>query len=186
MDHLEKIIEGCKKNDPVCQEQLYNFFAAELFGLCLRYSRNYAEAQDVMQDGFIKIFLNIRQYQFKGSFEGWMKRIMINTALERYRKTNFLYFLDQNQESADVEVEDDVEANITADELLKMVQELPPQYRTVFNLYVIEGFAHQEISKMLGISEGTSKSNLNRARNILKEKILHQYGSNSMVISLKQ
>jgi RNA polymerase sigma factor (sigma-70 family) len=167
---LDKLILGCANKEPIAQEQLYRLFAGKMFALCLKYSKNKEEAEDNLQDGFIQIFDKISQFKNKGSFEGWMKRIIINTALQKYRDKNVLNvvydFVDE--EEVMVEVEED---DISLDYLLKLIQELPNQYRLVFNLYVLDGYSHKEISKELKISEGTSKSNLSRARAILKEKI---------------
>ena len=140
-----------------------------MFSLCLKYSKNYAEAEDNLQDAFLTIFNKIDQYKSKGSFEGWMKRIVINTALQRYRKESVLDVIkDDNIKDEVVEVDDE---NLSLDFLLSIIQKLPDKYRLVFNLYVLDGFSHKEIAKMLNISVGTSKSNLSRARVILKEKI---------------
>ena len=165
---LEQIIADCKKNHPKAQEQLYKLFAKKFFGVCLKYSRNYEDAQDNLQDGFIIIFKKIEQFSGKGSFEGWAKRILINNALLRFKDIRFLEILDDN--IADVELEIDDET-ISLDYLLQIIQELPDQYRIVFSLYVLDGYSHKEISEMLHISTGTTKSNLFRARLILKEKI---------------
>lgn len=165
---LEQIIADCKKNHPKAQEQLYKLFAKKFFGVCLKYSRNYDDAQDNLQDGFIIIFKKIEQFSGKGSFEGWAKRILINNALLRFKDIRFLEILDDN--IADVELEIDDET-ISLDYLLQIIQELPDQYRIVFSLYVLDGYSHKEISEMLKISTGTTKSNLYRARLILKEKI---------------
>lgn len=166
---LKKLIQKCAENDRKAQAQVYQLFSGKLFALCLKYSKNYTEAQDNLQDGFITIFKKIHQYNSKGSFEGWMKRIMINTALQKYRSKSLLSLV--NEEIPDeimVEVDED---SISLDFLLQIIQQLPDRYRMVFNLYVLDGYSHKEISKKLEITEGTSKSNLSRARLILKEKI---------------
>ena len=165
---LEKIIADCKKNHPKAQEQLYQLFAKKFFGVCLKYSRNYDDAQDILQDGFIIIFTKISQYSGKGSFEGWAKRILINTALQRFKEIRFLEVLDDSIAEVELELDDD---KISLDYLLQIIHELPDQYRIVFSLYVLDGYSHKEISEMLNISTGTTKSNLYRARLILKEKI---------------
>lgn len=166
---LDELINDCKKNDTKAQEQLYNLFSAKLFAVCLKYSRNYAEAEDNMQDGFLIIFSKIHQYTFKGSFEGWVKRIMVNNVLQQYRNASFMELVnDDIADEVEVEIESD---NISLDYLMKIIQELPDRYRLVFTLYVIDGYSHKEISDMLNITTGTSKSNLARARMILKEKI---------------
>ena len=165
---LDELIKGCTKNDTKAQEQLYRLYSSKLFAVCLKYSRNYAEAQDNMQDGFLIIFDKIGQFNFKGSFEGWIKRIMINNVLQQYRGISFLELINENI-ADEPEVSED--ENVPLDFLLKIIQELPDRYRLVFNLYVIDGYAHKDISEMLGITTGTSKSNLARARMILKEKL---------------
>lgn len=166
---LEKLITNCKKGDTSAQSQLYKLYGSRLFSLCLKYSKNYAEAEDNLQDAFVTIFNKIEQYKSKGSFEGWMKRIAINTALQRYRDVQIFSLVDENT-IEDVNIEIDNNA-VDLDYLLKIIQGLPDRYRLVFNLYVMDGFSHNEIAKMLEISTGTSKSNLARARMILKQKI---------------
>ena len=165
---LEQIIADCKRNHPKAQEQLYQLFAKKFFGVCLKYSRNYDDAQDNLQDGFIIIFKKIEQFTGKGSFEGWAKRILINNALLRLKDVRFLEIIEDHIAVVDVEIDDDT---ISLDYLLQIIQELPDQYRIVFSLYVLDGYSHKEISEMLKISTGTTKSNLFRARLILKEKI---------------
>jgi RNA polymerase sigma factor (sigma-70 family) len=175
---IEQLINDCKKNDRKAQEQLYKLFATKLFSVSLKYSRNYAEAQDNLQDGFLLIFKNIHQFSFKGSFEGWLKRVMINHILQQYRKETFLNIVDENLPE-DIEVEVDNEG-VSPEFLIKIIQELPDRYRLVFNLYVLDGFSHQEIATQLNINIGTSKSNLSRAKLILKEKIESQTGTKKM------
>ena len=166
---LEQLIFKCKKNDAQAQSQLYKLFAGKLFSLCLKYSKNYAEAQDNLQDAFVTIFNKISQYNNKGSLEGWMKRITINTALQRYRSVGVFDIVNEEQiEDVYIEIEDD---SLGMDYLLSIIQELPDRYRLVFNLYALDDYSHKEIAEMLDISTGTSKSNLVRARLILKEKI---------------
>lgn len=168
---LEKLIEQCKNKNVNAQSQLYKLYASKLFSLCLKYSKNYAEAEDNLQDAFVTIFNKIHQYTNKGSFEGWIKRITINTALQRYRQVSVFNLVNEDAiEDTDVTLEGE-EDNINLDFLLQIIQALPDRYRLVFNLYVLDGFSHNEISEMLKISSGTSKSNLSRARLILKEKI---------------
>ena len=167
---LNELITGCKQQDTAAQEALYKKYSAVLFGICLKYSPNYAEAQDNLQDAFITIFNRIEQFKGKGSFEGWIKRITVNTVLQKYRKKRTFDITDE----AAIEAEEEDfrhSAEVPLDYLLKIVQELPDRYRLVFNLFVLDGYAHREIAEMLGISDGTSKSNLARARGILKKKI---------------
>lgn len=173
---LEALIERCKNNEIKAQGELYELFSAKLFSVCLKYSRNYTEAQDNLQDAFLTIFKTIGQFKHKGSFEGWLKRVTVNTVLQKYRKQRVFDLVNEGQiEAEDVQVEDH---GLPLDYLLKIIQELPDRYRLVFNLYALDGYAHNEIAEMLGISAGTSKSNLARARMILKTKIT-DYKSNS-------
>lgn len=166
---LKDLIRRCRNQDRNAQEQLYRLYAAKLFGLCLKYSDNYQEAEDNLQDGFVTIFEKISQYKSEGSFEGWMKRIIINTALQKHRQQK-LYEITNEENIWEEEVEIDTE-ELSVDFLLECVQGLPDRYQQVFNLYVMDGFSHKEIAGMLKISEGTSKSNLARARMALKDRI---------------
>ena len=176
---LDKLIKQCANNDRKAQKEIYQLFAGKLFSICLKYSKNKQEAQDNFQDGFIVIFDKIGQFNFKGSFEGWLKRVMINTVLLKYRKKNVLNIVTEDiPDEVIVEVDDD---EISLDFLLNLINELPDRYRLVFNLYALDGYSHKEISEMLLIAEGTSKSNLARARAILKQKIeIHQKAQQSI------
>ncbi|MCF8364756.1 MAG: sigma-70 family RNA polymerase sigma factor [Bacteroidales bacterium] len=169
---LSQIIEGCRKGKSRAQEQLFNLYADEMFAVCLYYSPNRTEAEDTLHEGFLKVFQNIESLKGEGALKGWIRRILINTALEKYRKKSPMYILDDEDYS---EVKDsmneDAISNISADDLISLIQELSPQYRMVFNLYALEGFSHKEIAEKLNISEGTSKSNLARARSILQKKV---------------
>lgn len=179
---LEQLIKNCVKQNAEAQSQLYKQYASKLFSLCLKYSKNYAEAEDNLHDAFITIFNKIGQYNNKGSFEGWLKRIAINTTLQGYRKDVGVYDIVNEGQIEDVTVAiDDEDVNI--DFLLNIIQELPDRYRLIFNLYVLDGYSHVEISELINISTGTSKSNLARARLILKEKIeAYKAKSNSQSI----
>lgn len=179
---LDHIIEECLNGNPKAQEQLYNTFSGKMFGVCLQYSGDYEEAQDILQEGFIRVFLNLYQFHRKGSFEGWIRRIMINSALEKYRDRYYLNRVDDQNDVMEEGVDDAVLDNLSAQDLMKMIQELSPKYRMVFNLYAIEGYSHREISALLNISEGTSKSNLSRARAILQEKVKVYYKITNKVI----
>ncbi|MFC2097420.1 RNA polymerase sigma factor [Bacteroidota bacterium] len=170
-EKIVDILRGCKAGNRMAQEKLYNTFSAKLFGVCLRYTKDITEAEDVLQDGFLKIYNNISQYREKGSFEGWMRKIIINTALERYRKQNLLFPVSEIYESNDFIKYDNLISDISANELLKIIQQLPPRYKLVFNLYAIEGYKHKEVAEKLGITTGTSKSNLARARYILQKQV---------------
>lgn len=176
---LKKLINQCANNDRKAQEEIYQIFAGKLFSICLKYSKNKQEAQDNFQDGFVTIFEKIGQFKFNGSFEGWMKRVMVNTVLQKYRNKTVLNIVTEEiPDEVIVDIDDD---EISLDFLLNLIQSLPDRYRMVFNLYVLDGYSHREISEMLQIAEGTSKSNLARARAILKQKIeLHQKGQQSI------
>lgn len=165
---LELIISECKKQQPKAQELLYRLFEKKFFGLSLKYSSNYADAQDNLQDGFLIIFRKINQYNGKGSFEGWAKKILINNALQKYKGVRYTEVLTDNILDVDLEIN---EEEISLDYLMQIIKELPDQYRIVFSLYVLDDYSHKEISEMLSISTGTTKSNLHRARILLKEKI---------------
>ena len=168
----EELITRCQDNDRQAQELLYRQYSSVLYGMCLKYAPNQMEAEDNLQDAFITIFQRIAQYQGKGSFEGWMKRIAINTVLQKYRQKR-LYDLpadDLIEEKLDEDL-DDGSATLPLPFLLSIIQELPERYRLVFNLYVLDGHTHKEIAELLGISDGTSKSNLARARQLLQQKI---------------
>ena len=167
---LEELITRCKQQDVKAQEALYREYSGVLFGICLKYSPNRTEAEDNLQDAFITIFKRMEQFEGKGSFEGWMKRVTVNTVLQKYRKQRTFEIVDEGQIEDEAEVEIESE-DIPLDFLLKIVQELPDRYRLVFSMYVMDGYQHKEIAEMLGISDGTSKSNLARARMILKNKI---------------
>lgn len=175
---LEKLINQCKKQDIRAQEKLYHLYSGKLFGLCLKYSNNYQQAEDNLQDGFMTIFNKINQYEDKGSFEGWMKRIVINTTLQKHRKEKYFEIINENLlEDPEIEVDDE---EITTDFLLESIQDLPDRYRQIFNLYALDGFSHKEIAEMLNISVGSSKSNLARARHILKSKIENHLNDNKV------
>lgn len=173
MSEIKNIISGCLKGNRRDQELLYRRYSARLYAVCIQYSGNDEEARDILQEGFIKIFENLVNYKHEGSFEGWMRRIMVNTALEKYRNKYNLYRVDDIDQIPEPGMEPDNEdySGLEAGDLLGIIRELPPKYRMVFNLYAIEGYSHKEISKMVNISEGTSKSNLSRARVILQRRV---------------
>ena len=173
MPEIKEIIKGCLAGNRRDQELLYRRHAAKLYAVCLQYSGNNEEARDILQEGFIKIFENLGNYKFEGSFEGWMRRITVNTALEKFRSRNNLYRVEDIDQVPEPDAEPDNQdyAGLEAADLLEIIRELPPKYRMVFNLYAIEGYSHKEISEMINISEGTSKSNLSRARVILQRRV---------------
>jgi len=165
---LEQLIKRCKKRERKAQEELYKLFSSKIFGICLKYSRNKTEAEDNLQDSFMTIFDKIELFQFKGSFEGWMRRITVNTVLQKYRKEGVLELMSDDIEDDTTVV---IDNEVSLDYLLGLIQGLPDRYRLTFSMYVLDGYSHKEIAELLTISEGTSKSNLARARMILKKKI---------------
>lgn len=167
--NLDKLIKDCIKQDRKSQEKLYQLYKNTLFTLCLKYCPNSMEAEDNLHDTFIEIFSTIKNYKGKGSFEGWMKRIAINKAITKYKKTYDLVPIKDNHVE-EILLENDLN-DYSLDYILSKVQELPNQYRLVFNLYELDDYSHKEIAQMLDISESTSKSNLHRAKIILKEKL---------------
>jgi len=161
------------QNTEKSNTRLYKDFAPKMYGVCLRFAGNKMDADDILQEGFIKVIKNLRYFKNKGSFEGWIRRIMVNTAINFHKRRKRIA---STEDSNLLELSKPVEANVFSDlsqaELLKMIQELPNGYRTVFNLNVIEGYTHKEIAEMLNISDNTSKSQLVRARRILQKKVL--------------
>ena len=169
---LEELIIRCVEGDRSAQEYLYRKYSSKLYGVCLKYSRNKTEAEDNLHDSFMIIYDKIGQFRASGSFEGWLKRITVNTILQKYRKETYLSQLPEQYGDATDESQPHLEVSLST--LLQYIQELPHKYRLTFNLYVLDGYSHKEISEQLGTSTGTSKSNLARARNILKKKIKNQ------------
>lgn len=172
---LEELIQNCKKQQRKAQEHLYKLYCNKLFALCLKYSRNKEEAEDNLQDAFLTIFKKINTYNSIGSFEGWLKRITINTILQKYRKKNVFNIVNDNIEEEEEIILEVTKEQCSLDFLLKIIQELPDRYRITFTMYVLDGYSHKEIAEMLKISEGTSKSNLARARILLKKKLEAQH-----------
>jgi RNA polymerase sigma-70 factor (ECF subfamily) len=165
------LIEGCLLGNPVMQKNLYDKYAPKMYGICLRYAANSEDAKDILQDGFVKVYTNLSKFKAMGSFEGWMRRIFVNTAIEHYRRKNQLYAISENQEDNMPNQEVSALDALEADDIIRLISELPNGYRTVFNLYAVEGYSHKEISTMMNISEGTSKSQYARAKAWLQEKI---------------
>jgi RNA polymerase sigma factor (sigma-70 family) len=176
-EKLDILLKECKRGKSGSQEELYRRFASAMYGLCLQYASCEEDAQDIMQEGFIKIFTKLDQVKNPDALPGWIRRVMINTALERYRSQVILQRVDEVKEEFDEVSGNEALDNLTCDELVGLIQSLTPRYRMVFNLYAIEGYSHLEISEELGITIGTSKSNLSRARAILQDKIRTMYGS---------
>lgn len=168
-----ELIAGCLKDKRAYQEALYRRFADKMYRVAWTYAKDDDEACDILQDGFINVFRNLKKYKTEGSFEGWIRRIIINKALEHYRaKKRKAEVIEEYNQDRSLSV-DNVIAKLNADEIIKQVNSLPEKAAMVLKLYAIEGYAHQEIADMMGISEGTSKSQLNRARSLLKEKLKH-------------
>ena len=180
-----KIIKGCLAGNRRDQELLYRRFAGKLYAVSLQYSGNDDEARDILQEGFIKIFTNLGQYKNEGSFEGWMRKVIVNTALEKYRSRHNLYRVDDIESVLEIEADpgNNDFAGLQAVDLLHLIRELPPKYRMVFTLYAIEGYSHKEIAAHMNITEGTSKSNLSRARFILQKKVSLQNRIVSKVVN---
>ena len=165
------LITGCIEGNRRMQEILYSRFSAKMYGVCLRYASNAAEAEDILQEGFIKIFKKIDTFRSEGSFEGWVRRIFVNTAIEHFRRRKYLTPVTEKEENTIEGKYISVLDELAEQDILNLVQELSPGYRTVFNMYVVEGYTHKEIGDILGISEGTSKSQLSRAKVILQDMV---------------
>ena len=164
--------EGCKKNKRKYQELLYRKYAKKMYGICLSYARDRAMAQDILQDGFVKVFQKIKTFKAQGSLEGWIRRIITNTALDHLRqRSRQMDFIDVNQEVEEEKIDQTILDKINTDGILEKVSQLPNGARTVFNLYAVEGYTHKEIAQKLNITEGTSKSQYKRARAMLKDLI---------------
>ena len=153
------------------QRELYDRFASKMYGVCLRYAANAEEAEDILQEGFIKVFRKITSFRGEGSFEGWIRRIFVNTAIEHYRKKTYLQPITEHEEATIEGKYLSVLDRLAEKDIIKLVQQLSPGYRTVFNMYVVEGYTHKQIGEQLGISEGTSKSQLSRAKQILQHLV---------------
>lgn len=173
--NLSDIVKACKKGNRKAQEQLYNAFANKMYAVCLYYSKDKDDAEDLLHNGFIKVFQKIEQFKGDGPFEAWIRRVFMNTALEIYRKKRVLYSINEDIDYPAYVEDEDAVSQLSTEELIKLIQELPPAYQMVFNLYAIEGYSHKEISKMLDIAEGTSKSNLARARMNLQKKVVNHF-----------
>ena len=171
-DTEQLLIKSCIAGDRTAQAELYNLYARKMLGVCMWYARNRQEAEEILQDGFLRVFTYLHRFAGKGSFEGWIRKIMVNAALFKYRnKSHLRAIVEYNASDHDPEENTSVIASLDAKELVKLVQTLPPVYRMVFSLHVLEGMKHREIAVILGISEGTSKSNLADARAILQKAL---------------
>nr|WP_294898396.1 RNA polymerase sigma factor [uncultured Pedobacter sp.] len=174
---LEDLAKGCQNGNRQSQELLYKTTSSKMLGICMRYAKDQFEAEDMMQTGFVKVFKKLSDYRGEGSFEGWMRRIMVNTSIEYYRKNlrslNVVDIDETHEQQASVSFD---MSNINVKDLMRLIQNLSNGYRLVFNMYAIEGYSHKEIAEQLGITEGASKSQLSRARAILKEQVLKLEG----------
>lgn len=171
MDDTSLVIE-CVKGDSRAQRMLFERFSKKMLGVCMRYAKSTEQAEDVLQDGFIKVFSKLNDFKHDGSLEGWIRRIMVNTSLDQIRKENKLLG-NTSLDNVDYKLQDNafVLENLAAKDLMKMVQSMPVGYKVVFNMFAIEGYSHKEISEHLGISENTSKSQYSRARAYLRERL---------------
>jgi RNA polymerase sigma factor (sigma-70 family) len=165
------LISGCIEGNRRMQEELYRRFSPRMYAVCLRYAGSTEEAEDILQEGFIKIFKKLDSFRNEGSFEGWIRRIFVNTAIEHFRRKRYLQPVTEKEENTLEGNYLSVLDNLAERDIMELVQQLSPGYRTVFNMYVVEGYTHKEIGDMLGISEGTSKSQLSRAKVILQEMV---------------
>ncbi|OLY91975.1 RNA polymerase sigma factor [Cnuella takakiae] len=165
------LIEGSLRGDRKAQSELYHRFAPKMYGVCLRYAANAEEAEDILQEGFVKVFRKLESYRSEGSFEGWVRRIFVNTAIEHFRRKTHLQPLTEKEEETYEGSYLTALDNMAEKDIVALVQQLSPGYRTVFNMYVVEGYSHKQIAELLGISEGTSKSQLSRAKQILQDLV---------------
>lgn len=165
------LINGCKEGNRRMQEELYRRFSPRMYAVCLRYAGNAEEAEDILQEGFIKVFKKLDSFRGEGSFEGWVRRIFVNTAIEHFRRKRYLQPVTEKEENTIEGKSLSALDGLAEKDILALVRQLSPGYRTVFNMYVVEGYTHKEIGDMLGISEGTSKSQLSRAKVILQDMV---------------
>lgn len=179
---LNNIIRQCIKGNRASQKELYNFYKNDLFHLSLKYCSCLSDAEDNLQDSFLEIFNNIKKFNHQGSFEGWMKRITINKAIDKYKKSKKNSFNEPYLFVEETNFDEEEVFDISVNEILELVQNLPNQYRIIFNLYQLEGNSHKEIALLLKISEGTSKSNYHRAKLILREEINKMQKKNHKII----
>ncbi|PCJ26190.1 MAG: RNA polymerase subunit sigma-70 [Flavobacteriales bacterium] len=175
---LDDIVKKCVKGDRKAQQELYKRFYGKMMGVCYRYTNNSEDAKDILQDGFVKVYSNLKKYNFEGSLEGWIRRIMVNTAIDHFRKNKNTYLVSDDDgyilEHSKVESADSIYSQFGESVIMEAIQSLSPAYKAVFNLNVIEGYQHKEIAQKLNISEGTSKSNLAKAKHNLKKILLNK------------
>ena len=173
----ERLIELIRKGDESAFVALYEKYSGRLFGICLRYSKSSADAEDLLQESFVKIYENIQNYKGAGSFEGWLRRITVNNCINFYRKKANEKVIASDNYVVDDIVNETVFSKLTTEDILNLIQELPEGYRIVFNMYVIEGYKHSEIAEALGYTESTSKTQLLKAKKQLMEKVIKLYPS---------
>src|ERR1700761_8374534 len=173
---IDELTKRCRAGERKAQELLYKQLASKMMGVCMRYATDKMEAEDMLQNGFIRVFQKINDYRGDGSFEGWVRRIMVHSSIEYYRKHHKMMQAVDMDNVDEPSVDPIAASNLDAKDLIALIQQLAPGYRMVFNLYAIEGFSHKEIGEIVGITEGASKSQLSRARTILKERILKLEG----------
>lgn len=175
-DHLSEkehpIIHGCITGNRAYQEKLYNLYTPKMLIICQRYAKNRDEANEILQEGFYRIFKNIHQFKNTGSLEGWIRKIIVNVAIQKYKSRSNLHLVIPIESTVStISDKDDIYSKLSFKEIILLVQQLPTSYRMVFNLYVFEGYKHREIAEILGIAEGTSKSNLSDARMLLQKNL---------------
>jgi len=175
-EEVRKLVKQCIKEDRKSQKFLYEYFYGKMLSICMRYATDYNEAQDILHEGFIKVFAKLKSFKNKGSFEGWIRRIIVNSAIDYVRAKKKLTFdseeksiIDNIKDEDEVLIEAENLSKIKAELIIELIQELSPAYKTVFNLYVLEDYSHKQVAEVLGISEGTSKSNLAKAKQKLRE-----------------
>ena len=180
---LGDLIQGCMKNDRASQKLLYQKYYGYAMSICLRYANSHDDAVEVLNDGFMKVFVKIQQYDANRSFKGWLRKTLINTAIDQFRKQAKHHHNDDMEAAQGVAADGDAISDLSHEEIITLVQKLPKAYRTVFNLYAIDGYKHHEIAEMLDITIGTSKSNLSKARAKLQEQLkkLHQVNLHNYV-----
>jgi len=174
LEQLKQQIQNCINGDRHSQSNLYERFSPKMFGVCMRYSKNKQEAEEIMQEGFVQVFKSLHHFKYNGSFEGWMRKIMVHCAIQQYRARSKMYaVVDIEDLQSKDRGDENILTGLNKKELMKMVQALPPAYRLIFNLYVFEGMKHREIAEQLGISEGTSKSNFFDAKLLLQKAVVN-------------
>jgi RNA polymerase sigma factor (sigma-70 family) len=175
--NLDELVEGCRAGNRKAQELVYRMLSSKMLGVCMRYAKDRFEAEDILQVAFVKIFEKVKEFKGEGSFEGWVRRIMVNTSIEFYRKNARMYPMVDLDHAPEKAVDENQMSRMNMNDLMKAIQSLSPGYRMIFNMYAIEGYSHKEIAAELNISEGTSKSQLARARVILQDYIINMEGS---------